>query len=86
MGYLEEIIFHLVEKPPSYVDDIFLMYRDNEQLQQLKNAFEENSTSNFTVGLSDINDRLSFFDVLVSKNLFGLTHQYMSNLLMRVHA
>ena len=70
MGYLEEITFsNSNNKLPiyaRYVDDIFIKYHSEEDLQKLKTNLEEKSVLKFTVEKS-IDNKLPFLDVMISK-------------------
>ena len=70
MGYLEETIFSDHQKRPlmycRYVDDIFIMVRNIQQLEEIKNQFEDNSILKFTIEKST-NNKLPFLDVLINK-------------------
>ena len=47
-----------------YIDDIFVIVRDNNHLTELKEAFISNSVLNFTHELS-IDNKLPFLDVML---------------------
>ena len=77
MGHLEKIVFNRVERPilyVRYVDDIFVICQDLNKLDEIKAALHENSVLNFTVELSDVQQRLSFLDVLITQTASGLSH------------
>ena len=70
MGSLEEKIFkdHPGMQPPiyaRYVDDVFLCVEDLQQVPQLAQLFNDNSSLNFTYEL-ETDRTLPFLDVLVS--------------------
>ena len=68
MGNLEKTIFSNSDLKPSiyarYVDDTFVQVKNEEELINLKNQFQNNSKLNFTYELS-VNNKLPFLDVLV---------------------
>ena len=68
MGYLEEQTFaNNNNKLPiytRYVDNIFVRYKNSDDLNKLKTIFEENSILKFTVDKSTDN-KLPFLDVLL---------------------
>ena len=71
MGYLEETIFADPNKKPliyaRYVDDIFVMSKNTNQFEQLKEHFQNISILKFTVEYS-INNKLPFLDIMIDKN------------------
>ena len=71
MGIVEERIFSNLAIPPSiychYVDDIFILVHSDEDLQELKNAFINNSSLNLSCEGSD-GGKLPFLDIKVLQN------------------
>ena len=59
-----------------YVDDIFIIYNNIKQTEDLKNKFEEESLIKFTVEHST-NNKLPFLDVMIEK--------YKSDVFTQVH-
>ena len=78
MAYLENTIFNTVLDKPNlycrYVDDIFIQIDSIDQLDKIKQEFENNSVLKFTYELN-INNRLPFLDTLIdtSNNNFHTT-------------
>ena len=70
MGTIEKrVMQRLLERPEiycRYIDDIFVVVRNEEQLRELKEIFESLSCLNFTYELPN-EDSLPFLDVLVKK-------------------
>ena len=75
MGHLENKVFDGIIKKPTlyvrYVDDIFLICQDISELLKLKDVFQENSVLSFTYELSNIQEELSFLDVMITKTVDG---------------
>lgn len=71
MGHLEQKVFKDHANKPSiyarYVDDIFLQLESLEQLNKLKEKFQNLSVLNFTYEIS-VNQKLPFLDVMVESN------------------
>ena len=77
MASVEEKTFERHTKPTiysRYIDDIFVTIKDNNHLQQLKEAFQQNSVLRFTTEESQ-NQKIPFLDILVKKegNNFNTT-------------
>ena len=79
MGDLEENIFNngILDKPKiyaRYVDDIFLLVNNQQEIVNLQEAFQNNSVLQFTHEIN-IDNKLPFLDVLVdnSNNSFSTT-------------
>ena len=69
MGRVERDAFSSLQKPAiyaRYVDDIFVLARDETEIQNLKHHLQETSGLNFTVEQSS-EGRLPFLDVLVNQ-------------------
>ena len=86
MGHIENEIFNNYDiKPPiyqRYVDDIFLVANSVEEINNLKQKFEENSVLKFTVELST-NNRIPFLDVSVKNHgnrLITTVHRKATNI------
>ena len=72
MGNLESELFSDKPflKPPiyiRYVDDIFLLVRNDQELVSLKNEFEQKSVLNFTYEINQDN-QLPFLDILIDNS------------------
>jgi len=71
MGHLEQKVLSNQHLKPTlygrYIDDIFLQVINLEQLNELKDLFQENSVLNFTYEIG-INNKLPFLDVMVHSN------------------
>ena len=69
MGRVERDVFSTLQKPAiyaRYVDDIFVLAKDEDEIQQLKHLLQEYSGLNLTVENSS-EGRLPFLDVLVNQ-------------------
>ena len=71
MGHLESNVLQNVDIRPTvyarYVDDIFVVVRDEDHLKSLKEAMENNSELRFTYELS-VNDKIPFLDINIDAN------------------
>ncbi|XP_076055142.1 uncharacterized protein LOC143033536 [Oratosquilla oratoria] len=69
MGRIEKEVFDEVQRPRihcRYIDDIFVMTEDIQQIEALQRRFKEASGLNFTIEHSN-EDPLPFLDVLVKQ-------------------
>jgi hypothetical protein len=76
MCHIENQAFQSIQTKPKvycrYVDDCFLVIDHIRELNAVKNYLEDNSVLTFTYEL-EINKRLPFLDVLITRNNFNLT-------------
>ena len=73
MGRVERDAFSNLEKPPiyaRYIDDIFVLAKDNNEVEHLRRHLQDTSGLNFTVEHSS-EGRLPFLDVLVHQQPGG---------------
>ena len=67
---LENRIFNSIKKPPTYlkyVDDIFILTNNINEINILQDTFQKNSVLNFTHELNKSN-KISFLDVFIDTN------------------
>ena len=71
MGHMEENILRKMVNPPTtycrYVDDVFVVVQDEQQLRMMKETFEANSVLKFTYEMS-VRNRIPFLDIDVTLN------------------
>ena len=71
MGNLEKMVLNELEQKPliycRYVDDILMLTKDSSEFKNLKSKLENCSVLKFTTELN-INNKLSFMDVLIDNN------------------
>ena len=68
LGDIEEKIFKITEKPKiycRYIDDIFLLANNIDEIHKLKEIFEKTSVLKFTIELNK-NNELPYLDVLIN--------------------
>ena len=79
MGVVEQRVFNRIPRPNlyvRYVDDTFVSVTDEQELERLRNAFEEESVLHFTCERSE-DGTIPFLDVRVSQTPGGfLTEVY----------
>ena len=71
MGHLENRVVINHDDPPikylRYIDDIFIIVRDEDHLNKIKDDMERQSVLNFTYELN-VNGKLPFLDILVEES------------------